>query len=755
MKPHSQDPSSPRRPSDDRSVALPSQRVSLWRCLRSELAWALGTMALTSLSLIPLMRLWRADLRVPFTYTTDTLLYLMTIKSVLKHGWFLENPDLGAPSGQELYDYPVLVGHSFNYVLIKLLGVFSSDPALITNLFFLLSFPLVALASFLVLRQLGVSGATALVCSVIYALAPYHFLRGETHLHLSAYYSVPAGAYLILSLLSRRPLFVRRTGTGSGVLAWASRRSLVTLALCLIISFAGSPYYAVFTGGILIIATVLILVTRRDVRTLVQSSVLLGAIFGFLMLDSLPYLMYQFANGDTYVANRPAEDSEHYGLELTQMILPVPGHQVGALSDLAERYYTNPNQPRSEGPTQSLGFIATLGFAWLLLVALASCLSPRWEIGGLRHRQIATATVIAFLIGTTGGISSLWAYVVSTQIRGWNRISILIAFFAIAAVALLLDVLRERMRVRRGGSVLAGALLLSVLLVGLYDQSNDSFVPDYLAVQSEYTNDALFVSEIDRELPPQAEVFQLPYMSFPEHGPVNELPDFELVKPYLHENDLRWSYGAVKGRPAGDWQAELSDTPTDLLLATVLATGFDGIYIDRFGYPDRAAKLEGELGELLKAEPLVSTDGRKTFFSLRISQESPRNYSSLPSVPVPGTYGYLDGALNRTTGTSTVRRDGQVKVIGWAATPAGSPPLDKVEVKIDGQAVTPVIWGVPREDVADHFGQSARYSGWEVTIDLRDFEVSGPVNIEADAVDVDGGRHPLPKNPNLSLRVEP
>jgi hypothetical protein len=72
----------------------------------------------------------------------------------------------------------------------------------------------------------------------------------------------------------------------------------------------------------------------------------------------------------------------------------------------------------------------------------------------------------------------------------------------------------------------------------------------------------------------------------------------------------------VQGRPSADWQADLADKPTEVLLDTVSDKGFDGIYIDRFGYPDRAAKLESELGELLDVEPLVSPDGRKSFFSL-------------------------------------------------------------------------------------------------------------------------------------------
>jgi len=553
----------------------------------------------------------------------------MIIKGVLQHGWWLENPDLGAPFGQEFYDFPVMVGDSLHLALIKLLGVFSSEPVLVLNLFFLLSFPLIALVSFLVLRQLGISSAAALVCSVLYALAPYHFVRGETHLFLSAYYSVPVGAYLVLSLLSGRPLFTRcaRTG-GPRLLAWASERSLVTLALGLLVACAGTTYYTVFTLMLLIAAMVIVVVTRRDVRALAQGSILFGVIVGFLLLGSLPNLMYEFENGPNHVAQRGPEESDTYSLKLAQMVLPVPDHQIDALSNLAKRYYENPNQATGEGPDQALGFVTALGFAWLLLVALAGCLSPRWRSGNLLlHRQLATATVIAFLIGTTGGISTLFAYLVSPQIRSWNRISILIAFFAIAAVALLLDALQRRVQVHRGRYILVGALLSSVLLIGLYDQRPSTFVPDYSAAKSEYESDAVLVRAIDSELPPQAEVFQLPYMPFPEGPPPIDEPNwgwghvYELLKPYLHESDLRWSFGAVKGRPAADWQADLADKSIDDLLATVSNNGFDGIYIDRLGYPDRAAKLESELGEVLKTEPLVSPDGRKSFFNLSLYKE--------------------------------------------------------------------------------------------------------------------------------------
>jgi phosphoglycerol transferase len=624
VKPFSHWPLNRRGSSDKVSAAPPSWRKlpSTWWRLRSDFGWALGAVILTSLSMVSIMRLWRANLWMPFTLGGDAPYYLTVIKGVLVHGWWLENPDLGAPFGQQLYDFPFLAHDGFHLVLIKLLGLFSSDPVFVANLFFFLSFPLVALTSFLVLRQLGISATAAMVCSVIYALAPYHFLRDHQHLNLAAYYSIPLGAYLVLSILSGKRLFARRTSAGPRVLAWASSRSLITLALCLLVASASSTYYAVFAILLLIAAMMLVFVTRRDVRALFEGGAVLGLIFSFLALALLPHLIYWYVNGPNLaVAHRLPYESENYGLVLTKMLLPVPGHQIEALSAFAERYLQATPLITEFAPYQSLGFIAAFGFVWLLLVALAGCLSPRWGIGDFRqrqlHRRLAAVTVIAFLIGTTGGFSSLFAWLVSPQIRAWERISIFISFFALAAVALLLDALQERVGLRGGRPVLAEALLLSVLMIGLFDLSNERFAPNYETAQNEYTSDARFVEAIDSELPPQAQVFQLPYIPFPEYyQPGLEMGIYEPLRPYLHSNDLRWSYGAVQGRPSADWQVDVADKPTEVLLDTVSDKGFDGIYIDRFGYPDRAAKLESELGELLDVEPLVSPDGRKSFFSL-------------------------------------------------------------------------------------------------------------------------------------------
>src|SRR5688572_15315290 len=80
-----------------------------------------------------IMQLWRADLRVPFTYTGDSYVYSMFIKGIADNGWYYRNPAVGAPTGLEMHDFPL--PDNFHFLTLKLLSLFTSDHWLILNLF--------------------------------------------------------------------------------------------------------------------------------------------------------------------------------------------------------------------------------------------------------------------------------------------------------------------------------------------------------------------------------------------------------------------------------------------------------------------------------------------------------------------------------------------------------------------------------------------------------------------------------------------
>jgi phosphoglycerol transferase len=623
-----------------------SRRARIQRyVLRREIGFgALATLG-SAAATVPLLRLWRADLRVPFVYEGDGLLIQALVKEVL-HGWYFTNGALGAPFGQELYDYPFANANTLDVLILKAIGLFTSSAPLVLNLYFLLTFALCALTAFAVLRKLGVSGPSATACSILFSLLPAHFLRGEAHLFLSSYFGVPLGAYLALAVLAHRPLFRRDRGRRPVLAGTAS-----TLALCLVVG-STSLYYAAFTIVLVASAGILAALARRELRALLPAAGVCASIGLVLLVQLSPTLVYRFRHGtDPYVAQRAPGETERLSLKITDLVLPIDHHRLAPLAHLKESYTTQ--TPLTVEFGQSLGTVATVGFVALLLAVLLG--AARAGTGRPNRLMIDAGllTVVALLFGTIGGLATLISYTITPGLHAWNRIAIFIGFFSLLAVGLLLDSVRAagRTRVRHAFVPMAAA----VLVLGVLDQTSDAFVPDYGLLKDQTASDAAFVGAIERRLPRGAAVFQLPYLSFPEAPsvttpegrPTPPLMDYDLFRGYLHSADLRWSYGSIRGRPA-DWAFALFETPPRLIATAVAAIGFEGIYVDRFGYPDSGASLERGLRAVLHERPLVSRDARLSFFGLtrfrqsvqaRLGTDELRSLQAATLAPIRGAWG--------------------------------------------------------------------------------------------------------------------
>jgi phosphoglycerol transferase len=613
----------------------------------------LGAVAAPALSLLIaawVLRLGEAHLSLPWSYAGggDTKFYLLLIKGILDHGWFQSNPSLGAPFGLQLYDFPQ-GADNLNLLMVKTLGLLSSNPAWVLNVFFLLTFPLTAVSAYLVLRALGASAGAAVVCATLFALLPYHFYRGESQVLLSAYYSVPLGALLFLRLWQEPGLFARRhvpasaaSGSqqpphslggavrGARAAQWISPRSLLTVALCVVIGSAGL-YYAVFALVLLVGGSVVAACARRGRRTVISGLFCALAIAAMLAINLAPSLSYQAEHGANTAIARTALQSDQFGLRLGNLLLPVQQDRLPFLSDVNQRYTEATSTGYCEQCFENLGTVGSIGFLSLCLLALASIVGIAGALAVRAvYRAAALGVALSFAVATIGGLSSLLAFFLTSDIRGWNRMSLFIAFFSLLTVALLLDAGARRLAGRRrgaGGRVLAGALLAGVLVLGAVDETSSYFVPNYEKDAREWRSDGTFVAQIEARMPRGAAIFQLPYVPFPEgYGSIStnvSVPNttfdttYELGRGYIHSKGLRWSYGAIKGR-AADWQGQLAVKPLYLSLAAAAADGFQGLWVDPHGYGVAARKLLAPvLEKLLGVAPLFSPAHDLLFFDLR------------------------------------------------------------------------------------------------------------------------------------------
>jgi phosphoglycerol transferase len=561
-----------------------------------------GTALLSLVIVFWVMQLWRSDLSIPLhSQDGDGTFYDTVVKNLIENGTYNRNPFIGAPGQGQIYDFPL--PHGIHFALLRLLSIFAGQFGTVINLYFLLTFPLTAVVSMFVLRRFGISNPLAIVTSVLYAILPYHFMRGEHHLIYASYYLVPLALLLPLWLCTGERLF-RFVGQDGKRGFGLTRQGAIALAACVLLGI-DNAYSALFTAFFIVLGGFVGRLRYQHRHAPVVSVILLATLLITFTVQLSPNFMYWLRqDSNPEVATRVPAESERYGLKVAQLLLPVTGHRISAWADLKAKY--NREAPLVfENDSASLGLIGSVGFLALLGGLLFG--------GSARNRPLFEALCVlnisAVAVATIGGFSSLYAFLISPQLRAYNRMSIMIAFLSLFAIALLLD--GWLLRRKRILSVVA----VGLLVLGLFDQTTAALVPDYASLKAEYINDQDFVQRIESALPREAMVFQLPYMSFPEHGSLVRMADYDQFRGYLHSHHLRWSYGAMKGRESDAWLGSISQRSPAELVDPLIFAGFGGIYVDRFGYSDHAAQLESELAKRAGV-PLVSANGRLAFFDL-------------------------------------------------------------------------------------------------------------------------------------------
>lgn len=601
------------------------------------LADAVGVAATTVGLIVLTLRLWQANFRVPFVYNAtnepplayapDAPYYLMLTKGLVEHGSYLRIPNLGWPFSLQLYDNPE-TGDNLQLALLRGLGFVLRDAVLTVNVYYVFTFVAVSLAAWFVLRRLGVSRLVAAVIAILYSFLPYHFARGEAHLLLSGYFMVPIATLLILQVLSDDPPFTARRDSPEPRwrLALWSRRAVPWLLACAALGSTG-PYYAFFAVVLLAAAVVADLIARRSWRRAASGAVAAGVVVIVLLLNLSPSFLYWVSHGQNDQAiPRGISETEVNGLRVAELVLPRVDHRIDAFAE-AQRKSDRFSPVATSERGQQLGVVGAIGFIGLLAFTLSRLLrrgrdrDPERSPSSLGSRaeivqRLGLLTVAAVVIATVSGISLLISAIGVRYIRSYNRISIFIAFFALVAAAFALDWLVTRLA-RGGRAVLAGALCLAVLAMGVFDQTSGADVPHYTALERAWDSDEVFMHRIEKELGPGAAVFEMPYVFFPEAGMIVGTGPYDQVRGWLHADSLRWSWGSVRGRD-GDWQGALVRLEkTSDALDALTAVGFSGLMIDRAGYEDHGALIEYGYTTTLGQEPQVSPDGRLLFYDLR------------------------------------------------------------------------------------------------------------------------------------------
>jgi len=602
----------------------------------------------------------------------DVMLILPMVKATLERGSHWRNERMGYPGILELYDFPVIdhlhfwciwllgqidwyafpafavllaapfltrvtgrkeagIGAAFALAIGAYLAIHSLlgehariwNYVEVYNAYYLLTYPLTTLTAMYAYRRLGLSLPMSAVGGLLYSVLPYHFLRGESHYFLSAYWLVPLSWLPALDMCRGSLPFFRLEPGGTKRLELLRPASLGQVALAAATASAGA-YYAFFACMIYGIAGAYQSFAMRSLKPAVSGVLLAGCVGAFGIANHLPAMLHSREFGRNAVTERLADDAERYGLKFAHLVLPVDGHNFIGFSRTKTMYNALDRPVQTENTCATLGLVGTAG----LLVLFVALVDPRrrvWPYGPL-----AAITAALFLYGTVGGFSAVFNLLVFDQVRCPNRISIYMAFVCLFAALRPLD----RFLASRTGRAkrLRYPAIAGLAFLGVADQTPSAWFSDHI-VQITHENaarfreDRAFFTRMEERMPPGAKIFCMPYMRFPEEPPLNEMNTYEHARGYLHTSSLVWSYGAMKQREADAWQENVYHGARDQIIRRLAARGFDGIFLDKRGYVvDKAHHAEQMFADLksgaesngrVKLPVLQHPDGQQVFLDIR------------------------------------------------------------------------------------------------------------------------------------------
>lgn len=577
-----------------------------------EYAGALCVFTLILLAIAYGYRIWHLDLNIPMAYYgADDIHILVNAKMLETQNWVLSTDRLGAPYTTDLYDFTANMMHNVDVITLKFFLIFTHNAAAAVNLTFLSTFFVTGLISYFVMRELNITHWVAVTTSSVFGVSSFMVMRGIEHIVLAECYFLPLSILLCFWIYERDEVFRFDKNF------FKVKRNYLAILFVLLIANNGIAYYPFFTCFMLLVTAISKLLKTGKWRYVVRALVAVFGVCLFVVLSILPGVIYNHINGvNTAAISRGGfVESEYYGLKIIQLFLPIDGHGIRILEKAITRYNSE-TMLVHENITSYIGIVAILGFVILMFTLFIKKDSKLKERFGL----LSELNIMLILLGTTSGLGTIFAFLISDKLRAYNRISIVIEYVCILGFALALDYVYRRWnenKAKRWKPMTLCCVGSLFIMAAMFIDFPTNYIPNYEGNKEKYLNDEAFAGKIEDSVDAGSMIFQLPYHEYPEGGAVNNMADYELFAGFLHSDTLRWSYGAVKGRDGSYWNQDVAAMNYPDMIAELRNAGFAGIYIDRRAYEDTEWKqMEAQLTELLGQQPMVSDNGYQSFFKM-------------------------------------------------------------------------------------------------------------------------------------------
>jgi len=522
------------------------------------------------------LRLYSYDLRVPFNYSGDSVVILMYIKGLIQDGWPTTISQLSAPFAYPGAAFPMLT--SVDWLIIKILSVFTTEPGYLLNGFWLLTLVFSAWSATYAAYQLGLSRSLSFASGVLYAFLPFALLRNVGHMNL-VYYLVP-----LLCLLA-----VAVAGSGVGIRN-VKQASIIGLVACVLQGF-NYVYYSFFAVLLFGVATLISYKRGGGFKQIRLPLLAIVIVTISTAINMIPAMQSWHKNGSPPdMGYKYAAEAEIYGAKLRRMLSPHPDNVIRPLAKIAQKDIGANFPNENENTTARLGLYGAFGLLLMIVVAL------RRGVGAVPQPMavISALGLATFLIITVGGFGAVINLITVPDIRCYNRFSVYLSFFAIVAAGLWLQEKfgNGTFRWKTAGYFIVGGFVT----LSLYDQLLDAkHLVLYQQNDTRRANEERMVVErLEQIFQDETAVLELPFTGFPPLAMFNKMESYDHVRPYLWSHHLKWSWPSFSQRHRA-WQTKMEALKGGELIRAAIFSGFGAIWIDRFAYLDDGRELISSL----------------------------------------------------------------------------------------------------------------------------------------------------------------
>lgn len=587
--------------------------MKMKKSLRNEILMIGIDIFITMLAVVVVFQLWNRDIHVPISFQNDGLGAVATVKGMIEGEGIWHRSYWSAPFGESNY----MVDYILPLFFIKIIILFVKDAAVVINIFWMLTYVLTAITTYLLLRKFNVRYSIAILGSIIYNFLPYHYFRIE-HFWLCGCYIVPLAMWLILDAMGIIEHSEEKIIFSIGKVE-LTKRTIINTVFCVLIGLNG-VYYAVFTALLILIMSFFRTISEKCMKHILTGIYDTCWIFAPIVIFYIcPTLLWGNSQMGDAGATRNIYDIERYALKLLALFFPVQGHRIKALADFTE-HYSEVFNLNNESFTVVLGLTMSVGFILSLLAVF--CKRIFKSKGGI-VTAIGQINIVILLIACQGGLAGYIGIFLTSAIRCFNRMSIYIALGAVMTICILLEGLMDKKHIKR----VSEAVIVGILLVfGVWDQTSEQFSAyslfnpyeneyqlPYAEKEEEYYQLCEYFSDIQEEIGDDSTIYMLPRN--PYYGTENA--PFAPIKSYVCSGNLNWSYSEWnKGYKI--YFETVEKHGTQALLNTICMMDMSGIMVDRQGYSTGQEfwNVCKEIEKLTDQEAYVDESGQLFFYNI-------------------------------------------------------------------------------------------------------------------------------------------